>query len=288
MKTKITYWCLCVCLCVSFLSKASSGIEQADSLFAAKQYQDASLEYEKAIFACGNDSIKNFYLFKKSLCQKFSGNFNAEVKTLTRINFSTCADSFACAVYYEHALADYVITDFKRSNDLLERAHALPISTSEYNSCLLLHGFVLNELNDYTQAKNKFSEYYKVTGDSKSLKGQSLIDSLYSAKFIPKLKSLKKAKRMSLIVPGLGLFYARKPGKAITNITLLLSAAAYTTYNIVITNYYTAATSGLYFMRYFYTGGVNQLNDEIPKYNYKKTRKFNDAVKNKLISTLSL
>lgn len=288
MKTKITYWCLCVCLCISFLSKASSGIESADSLFAGKQYQDASLEYEKAIFACGNDTVKNFYIFKKSLCQKLSGNFNAEIKTLLRVNLSTCSDSLACVVYYESALANYVLANFKRSTELLERAHSLPINTNEYNSCLLLHGFVLNELNNYSQAKAKFTEYFKNSTGIKSEKSLFLIDSLYSAKHIPKLKSLKKARRMSLILPSSGLFYAGKPGRAITNITLLLSAAAYTSYNVFITNYYTAISSGFYFMRYFYTGGVNQLNDEIPKYNYKKTRKFNNEVKYKLINNILL
>ena len=284
MKTKITYWCLCVCLCISFLSKASTGIEQADSLFAAKQYQEASLEFEKAIFSCGNDTMKGFYIFKKSLCQKFSGNYNAEIKTLSRIDLSICTDSFICAVYYENALANYVLTNFKRSNELLERVHSLPVTTKDYKASLLLHGFVLNELNNYTEAKIKFTEFYMNSVNNNSQKGLSLIDSFYSKKQIPKLKSLKKAKRLSLILPGSGLFYAKKPGRAITNITLLLAAAAYTGYNVFITNYYTAATSGFYFMRYFYTGGVNQLNDEIPKYTYKKTRRFNDAVKHTLIS----
>ncbi len=288
MKTKITYWCLCACLCVNFLSKASVGIELADSLFAKKQYQDASLEYEKTIFTCGNDTAKNFYIFKKSICQKLSRSFNAEIKTLLRVNLSICSDSLACVVYYESALANYVLANFKKSNELLERAHSLPINTTEYNSCLLLHGFVLNELNDYSMAKTKFTEYFKNATLIKSEKALFLIDSIYADKNIPKLKSLKKARRMSLILPGSGLFYAGKPGKAITNITLLLSAAAYTTYNVFITNYYTAISSGFYFMRYFYTGGVNQLNDEIPKYNYKKTRKFNDAVKHKLISNMLL
>lgn len=87
-------------------------------------------------------------------------------------------------------------------------------------------------------------------------------------------------------LPGSGLFYARQPLKAVSNIALLSASVAYAGYNVVIGNYFTAATSGTYFVRYFYTGGINQLNDEIPRYNYKQTRAFNDTLKSKLIPLL--
>ncbi|HWY37239.1 MAG TPA: hypothetical protein VNY73_01680 [Bacteroidia bacterium] len=282
MKTKAIYWWLCAYLCAGFLNSAVADSRTADSLFANKQYKDACIEYEKEIFLSRNDSIQNFYLLKKAVCQKLLGTFNSEERTLARINVSKCTDSVTCVVYYERALCNYMLANFTKANDLLERAFSLPVSTAEYDACLLLHGFVLNELYKYEAAKNKFTAYYKTGRNSESLKAVSFIDSIYATKNIPHLKSLKKARRMSFFLPGAGLFYAKKPGRAITNITLLLGSATFTGYNIFIGNYITAAIAGVYFMKYFYTGGINQLNDEIPRYNYRKTRTFNDSVKHRL------
>jgi hypothetical protein len=112
------------------------------------------------------------------------------------------------------------------------------------------------------------------------------VSSYYAKKNIPKLKSLRKARRLSKCLPGAGLFYAGKPGKALLNIGFQLAALGYTGANVYFGNYITAATAGVFMIRSFYTGGVNQLNEVIPKRNYYKTRKFNDTFKSQFISKL--
>jgi hypothetical protein len=97
---------------------------------------------------------------------------------------------------------------------------------------------------------------------------------------------LRKARRLSKVLPGGGLFYAGKPGKALTNITLQLMAVGYTGLNVYLGNYITSATAGIYLIRLFYTGGVNQLNEVVPLQNYKRSRKFNDNFKNTFITEL--
>ncbi len=282
MKIKITLWYLCVSLCINISnSKATFIIATDDSANANSLHLDAIIEIEKQIFNCkNNDSLKEFLILAKAKYQKKIGLYNAEIKTLARINYNYCTDSTICVIYYENALALYITSNFKKANDFLERAHSLPINTSEYKNSIFLHGLVCNELFDYKNAKEKFNEYFKSSNRVNAIN----IDSLYSIQNIPKLKSLSKARRMSLFLPSAGLFYAKCNGKAISNLTLLMLSVAYTGYNISILNYYTAISSGFYFMKYFYVGGVNQLNVEIPKYNTTITQKFNQSVKKILIN----
>jgi len=269
-----------VCLCTSISNKLKAQ-NIADSLFNLNLYVDAAIEYEKAYFYNKLEVERVHIIFKKAKCEKLSLRYSAEIKTLNRINISKCTDSVVCFAYYELAFANYMINNYAKANDLLERAHSLPINNQQYNACIFLHGLVLNELNEYEFAKTKFKEYFRNRFNAKQL--FTVIDSLYADENIPKLKSIKRARRLSLFLPGAGLFYAKKPSKAIVNVSLLLAATVYTAYNVSITNYVTAITSGLYFMKYFYIGGVNQLYTEIPSYNNKISQRFNNSVKQVLI-----
>jgi len=280
MKIKIIFLCLCVCLCTSISNKVKAQ-NIADSLFNLKQYADAAIEYEKAYFYNKLEVERVNIIFKKANCEKLSFRYSSEIKTLNRINISKCTDSTVCFAYYEMALANYMINNYAKANELLERAHSLSINNQQYYDCIFLHGLVLDELNEYEFAKTKFKEYFKDRLNAKH--AFAVIDSLYADGNIPKLKSIKKARRLSLFLPSAGLFYVKKTSKAITNLSLLLASTLYTAYNVSITNYVTAITSGLYFMKYFYTGGVNQLYTEIPTYNKNISQRFNSSVKQVLI-----
>jgi TM2 domain-containing membrane protein YozV len=153
-----------------------------------------------------------------------------------------------------------------------------------------LHGFIYNELNLFNKAKNKFVEYNNANNQLSLANKDSLnafVNLYYTPKKIPHLKSLKKARTLSKILPGAGLFYAGKPGKALVNISFQLLAAGYTGLNIYAQNYLTAASAGWFLMRSFYTGGVNQLNEVIPAVNYKKTSNFNANFKTNYIQKLN-
>jgi tetratricopeptide (TPR) repeat protein len=276
-------------LSVSFLTRAQSySVRTADSLYASGDYETAATAYERVYFFSKIEAEKIQALINRSYCFKNLGrNFEA-YKGLARINSFNLSDSLRCVANYELALNLYLGSYFADAEKFCARNAGIPINSKEYVRTVLLHAFVLNELNNYEQAELRLRDYCTQADLAPSDKDSLLkfVSSYYAKKNIPKLKSLRKARRLSKCLPGAGLFYAGKPGKALLNIGFQLAALGYTGANVYFGNYITAATAGVFMIRSFYTGGVNQLNEVIPKRNYYKTRKFNDTFKSQFISKL--
>ena len=228
-------------------------------------------------------------VLKRANCFKAKGEYFEAYKNLFRLlNNNLLSDSSRVNLYYECALNLYLSKYFNDAETYCLKIASLPLTNKQTVNAFLLHGLILNEKNDYFQANYKFTDFVNQSDFSLAKKDslKKIISESYKKENYPKLKSLKKARRLSKLIPGAGLFYAGKPSKALTNITLQLVAAGYTGINIYLGNYITAATAGVHLMRLFYTGGVNQLNEVVPSQNYKRSRKFNDNFKNTFIKEL--
>ncbi|MEI8136475.1 MAG: hypothetical protein WCH21_04025 [Bacteroidota bacterium] len=290
MRTNITYWLVLKFLLISFFSKAQLfSIKKADSLFENKSYSLAATEYERCYFFIKNDTVRFNMVLKRANCFKTKGEYFEAYKNLFRLlNNNLLSDSSRVNLYYECALNLYLSKYFNDAETFCLKIASLPVTNKQTVNAFLLHGLILNEKNDYFQANYKFTDFVNQSDFSLAKKDslKKIITESYKTENYPKLKSLKKARRLSKLIPGAGLFYAGKPTKALTNITLQLAAAGYTGLNIYVGNYITAATAGVHLMRLFYTGGVNQLNEIVPSQNYKRSRKFNDNFKNTFIKEL--
>lgn len=249
----------------------------------------AATAYERMFFFSNKNDDKVQALLKRAACFKKMGFYYEAYRSLVRIEKYELNDSIRCLSYYELALNLYLATYFTDAEKYCAKAASIPINSKEYKSTVLLHGLILNELNSYKQASLKLQDYCNNADVSAEARDTLLtfVKNYYSVKNTPKLKSLRKARRLSKCLPGAGLFYAGKPGKAFANIGFQLLAIAYTAANIYVANYITAASAGLFMIRSFYTGGVNQLNEVIPKRNYYITRKFNDNFKSTFINQLN-
>ncbi len=285
MKTKQIYWLALACLLRSFSINAQNyATAFADSLFNTQVFETAALEYEKCIFFNNNDSVRDYAIKQRAYCFKSIGNYYEAYKNFNRLNIEKYNDSLKCYYNYEMGLMLYLENYFLDADKVLQRNFNLNVSSQEYKNSIVLHVLVLNELNKYNEAKNKlvlFANNYATTSVKDSI--LFIANNYYTKNNYPKLKSLNKARKLSKFLPGSGLFYIGKPGRALGNIGFLLGSAAYTGLNIYFGNYLTSATAGFHLMRLFYTGGVNQLNDLVPLINYKRSRAFNDKVKNKLL-----
>ncbi len=260
----------------------------ADSLFSEKKWEDAATCYERVFLFSNANSEKVESLFKRANCFKLINQHDKAYNSLVRVLQFDLNDSVRCKANYELALNLYLSGYFSDAEKYCAKNYSLPLTTIDYNNSIVLHVFILNELNNYTEALQKSTNYITSLNIDKDKKDSltTFLANHYTKKNIPKLKSLKKARRLSKVLPGSGLFYAGKPGKALTNIGFQLLAVGYTGINVYAQNYVTAATVGVFFMRMFYTGGVNQLNEVIPKINYIKTRKFNNTFKTEFILKL--
>lgn len=229
-------------------------------------------------------------VLKRANCFKAYGNYYEAYKNLFRVlKNELLNDSLRVKIWYECALNLYLSNYFNDAENYCLKIAGLPI-TNEYTiNSILLHGLILNEKNDYFQANLKFNDYIEQSNFFEAKKGnlKKLVYNYYQKENYPKLKSVRKARRLSKILPGAGLFYAGKPSKALTNITLQLFALTYTGLNVYFGNYLTASTAGIHLIRLFYTGGINQLNEVIPYQNYIRSRNFNDNFKTNFISELN-
>ena len=127
------------------------------------------------------------------------------------------------------------------------------------------------------------SENNKIFTIENKLVLKQTLDSIYEPSLQPTLRSIKKAKTLSLIFPGLGQAYNGDYRKGILNLLLTGGSATFGVYNVLQANYITAATAGVYLFLYFYLGGANQSSYNVPTKNYIKKRKYNDQLKSEMI-----
>lgn len=267
---------------VSFLTKAQRySITSADSLFKTNNFETAATCYERVYFFSKNIDEKINSLIGRSYCLKNLGRYYDAYNSLVRATNYDLNDSLKCSINYQLALNLYLSNYNNDAEKYCSKNYSLPINTQDYKNSILLHGFVFNELNNYKFAKEKFIEFNSIITTDSIQKDtlNNLVINYYTTKKLPHLKSLKKAIKLSKFLPGAGLFYAGEPGKAFANIGLQLFAIGFTGVNAYFTNYITAATAGVFLIKSFYTGGINQLNDIIPQKNFYKSRKYNDTFK---------
>ena len=261
----------------------------ADSLYANNDFAYAATCYEKCFYTTEDANEKNRALIGRANSFKNLKDLRNQERTLNRINFSILSDSALSRIQYEKALNLYLQYRYEESDELLRRVYSLNINDFAYQKSILLHGFVLNELFLFDEAKNKLIEfsnsYFLVPAIKDSIIAE--INHWYSNKNIPKIKSLKKARNLQRWIPGAGLFYAGYPGRAIGNVFLQLAGVGFIGYNVWQENYVTASTGGLYLLSMFYAGGLNQTNELVPKKNYTIAKTFNEEVKRKFTELMT-
>ncbi|MBK7681436.1 MAG: hypothetical protein IPJ26_02705 [Bacteroidetes bacterium] len=262
--------------------------EAADSLFAIQQYDQASLMYERAIYERPGDAL--FFattLLSKANCLKAQQKFEQIGSLLSRIDLSVLSDSLKQEIYFQKALGYYLSDNFELAEkNILPSFNLESFHTNTQLNSVLLYTFILDELGKWNQAHQVMSDYIQnnkmFTTENKIVLKQTL-DSIYNPSLQPTLRSIKKAKTLSLIFPGLGQAYNGDYKKGILNLLLTGGSATFGVYNVLQANYITAATAGVYLFLYFYLGGANQSSYNVPTKNYIKKRKYNDQLKSEMV-----
>jgi hypothetical protein len=289
MKYSITSGWACMFLLTVFSTKAfTQTLESADSLFAIQQFDQASLMYERAIYERPGDLIfLATTLLSKTNCLKAQQKFEQIGSLLSRIELSSLSDSIKQEIYFQKGLGYYLSDNFELAEKNISPSFNLEsFNTNTQLNSVLLYTFILDELGKWNQAHQVMNDYIQnnkiFTIENKLVLKQTL-DSIYEPSLQPTLRSIKKAKTLSLIFPGLGQAYNGDYRKGILNLLLTGGSATFGVYNVLQANYITAATAGVYLFLYFYLGGANQSSYNVPTKNYIKKRKYNDQLKSEMI-----
>ncbi len=289
MRYSITSGWACMFLLTVFSTKAFTQTrEAADSLFAIQQFDQASLMYERAIYERPGDALfLATTLLSKANCLKAQQKFEQIGSLLSRIDLSVLSDSLKQEIYFQKALGYYLSDNFELAEkNILPSFNLESFHTNTQLNSVLLYTFILDELGKWNQAHQVMSDYIQnnkmFTTENKIVLKQTL-DSIYNPSLQPTLRSIKKAKTLSLIFPGLGQAYNGDYEKGILNLLLTGGSATFGVYNVLQANYITAATAGVYLFLYFYLGGANQSSYNVPTKNYIKKRKYNDQLKSEMV-----
>lgn len=287
MRSIIKLWLICSFLSGVSLSSAQTGsLRIPDSLMAAGQYRMASIEYERVWIGSDNNLLRANALLGKAKALKQLGRFSDAERALYRVSHDSLRDSLSYRVRYQLALCMYLQGKFPQTEDVLEQMYfAIPDSVLTAPS-LMLYALTLNEERRWDEAKEKmlkmiaYSKLDTVTSDSLIY----VVNEMYAPANRPRLKNIRTARVLSMILPGSGQLYAGSIGQGIAGMVLNAAAAAFTIYSFNAGAYLTSVGAGLSMFVRFYGGSRHNAEKAATKRNYERSKKFNEQLKEKMIA----
>ena len=273
------FYIIFIFLCVPYLSKAQSAgpFSAAHAYEQQGAYLDAAVEYEHFIFQSDNVQENTLALFAKARAYKLAGEYNSAVQTLNRIK-PYLLDSAQLVEYYsQKLLCQYLDAQFENAEQTLTEMNLTLPSLAHEN--LLLQTLLLNELGKYDQAKELAIRYAQTQPDSTAL--ITAIEKAYT--HTPHLKKMKLARFLALF-PGLGHLYAGYTGEAVVAFALNGGLAAFGVYQAWYGFYLTAWLGAGGILSSTYTGNLHRAEYLVEKRNYHKQKRFNDSVRELLLS----
>jgi tetratricopeptide (TPR) repeat protein len=271
------YFLICTYLFVTSSIKGSTPFTKADSLFQREYYQNAQLEYERIVFLSDNPSGAQVALFKRGMCFKNLKEFQKAYNTLKRINYKFVPDSQTAIYRYNTALCAYLSGNYE--DVIFQLASFNDNQLSEFsNNLLLLNILTLNEMQKWNEARGLALEYLRKQPTIKNIDSCSaIINGMYNKS--PQIRSHKVANYLA-VVPGLGQAYAGKPGEGIINFGCNAAFLGIGVYSVYYQYYLTGYFVGGIGLSKFYFGGHSRTDFLIDQLNYKRSKKFNQQVKN--------
>ena len=257
----------------------------ADSLFDKKNYYQAAIYYQKLDYFLISEKAKNDAKLSVANCYKLSREYNLGINQLGSINLENASDSLIYNVKYQCALMSYLNNDLVQAEAFLQQLDYLVKDSSYTTKSLLLYALTLNEQYKWLQAKEKLtklniSSFYK---DLPRLgKNERIMDSLYSLQTLPKLKNVKKAIKLSSLLPGLGQCYTTNYAEGIGSFLATVTSIGIMVTGIVYQYYFTGIVTGNLLVGKFYLGGIKRSEFLANRYNYRISKVFNNKLKEQI------
>jgi hypothetical protein len=270
------YYLICIFLCAPFSTKAQ--LRKADSLFVAKEFRLAALEYERALFHGTNPGARNLILLKKTHCLKAQNQFKAGYENLLRADLFDSSDSVSFLLRYELVINAYLAENYDIAyNQLQQLNHFIAAEKFKFNVAYL-EILLLNEMQRWTEARDKLIIY------NDTHQARLNIDSLYDFIDKPKIRNLKKNEVPLMLAPGLIQVREGKPLDAVFS-AAIRGSLIYLIVDQFGKHYFFSgafSAAAIYFV--FYQGAIKHATELIKNNNRKKITKYNQRIKHALIT----
>lgn len=211
----IIKFCLtCTFLCAICITKAQDAklLNEADSLFSAGHYFEASLAYERVLFI-GSDLPDRYYAVnRKTQCLKQQRLFEQAVHFIKPYLSENLPDSARYQLLIEQIVCAYLAGNYKTAISIIEQIKIqFPLQKAD-SKLLLIEILSLNQLQQWKQAAEAYAVFVR--------KGNDLITIENPYLQLPRLKSVDKAQWLATFIPGAGQMYAGKPLEALVSIII--------------------------------------------------------------------
>lgn len=273
MNTTTKYYLTCIFLCGICITNAGAQTkETADSLFAAGRYFEASIGYERVIFAAESPERAWYATLQKIQCLKQQGLF-AQAESYARANVNSFGtDSLKYRLQYEQVINSFLAGNYETAASTSE---VLLLSHPEHafdRNLVITRILALNQLQQWDKASALAKQYNSELG---------LHSDLYAV--LPKLKSKDKAQWLSTFIPGGGQFYAGKPLEAMVTILIQGAGIYFGVTSFLDHSYLSAWLVGAGLFGSFHMGGVRRSEALVEQYNQRKAAEFNGKIKVELL-----
>lgn len=243
---------------ISSISVASES--KADSLFSMGRYFEASIEYERLIFyAAGNENNLSLK-FRKGMCYRQLKDYNRAIEEFQSIYFTDFNDALYKQVCYQQSLCYYLNGEPSKALWKIDEYFHRSIDSVSFGVFMPVKLFSLNATNQWQQAKQCFNEYVRLQKFSpeKEQEVLKIVNSLYSKKTLPRVRSAEAAENWSRFIPGAGQIYAGEPTEGAVNLLINSSILFFAGYQLYYHYYITGYLVGLGLFNKTYHGGMKR------------------------------
>jgi hypothetical protein len=285
----ITRYCLtCISLCAIFLTKAQAAtdtlpsdvlIRQAETLYAAGRYFEASIAWERVLFENNDPQQQITAVTGKTECLKMQGLFDPAVTFLETWQAFSFPDTDLARLHYQLVLCNYLGGHFENTLSLVDRWSYEHHGREPDPLLVVLKILSLNELQRWKEAGDTYRAFMI------SHRPDALPADLYT--HLPRLKSVSKATALATFIPGGGQFYAGKPGEALFSILVQAAGIWFAVLSFEEHYYVSAWLVGAALFGAFHLGGVRRSEVLVQRYNRKKVQDFNEQIRGQLLALIS-
>jgi len=250
-------------------------LTQADSLARAGAYFEASVAYERVLFAAVDTDLSYRAALGKTQCLKRQQLFGPAVTFLNGQLTAPYPDSLRYQLRYEQVLCLYLAGQFENTLAGLRQLAYLHPTRQRPPVLHLIEVLSLNELQRWPEAAQSYRTYLNTLGiDTTS-------DDPY--RHLPRLKSEKKAQWLSTFIPGAGHVYAGKPAEALLSLGMQAAGLYFGITSFLQAYYISAWGIGAALFGSFHMGGVRRAEVLVQQHNRKKIRSFNERIRGDLL-----
>lgn len=226
----------------------------SESICFAQSFSDTSLQFEKQIFNAKNDSIKSDILLKKAIFYLENDSIHRAIGCV-KSAFNLHKSSKSLIAIIQFSLLD---NNVESSSSIIENYIInLSLNSIDNKGLIFIAAYYLNK---HQISK---SDYFIQELQSRNvLQPDFLKDSIEI-----KQKNVKLARKLNVVLPGLGVSYSGKIGVGILNLALFGVGSYFSFRQIKNRNYVTAFFSGISFTSRIYAGGINYSEKNVLLFN---------------------